>query len=154
VFDAQRLALLESFNILDTGPEIGFDDVVMLARQICDTPIALVSLVAANRQWFKAVSGLDVCETPIDQSVCAHALQRAQTINIPDLTKDERTRNNTLVTGAPHIRFYAGAPLVTASGLAIGTVCVIDTVPRPGGLRPEQLAALEALLQSLSPQLA
>ncbi|MES2195306.1 MAG: HWE histidine kinase domain-containing protein [Pseudomonadota bacterium] len=153
VFDAQRLALLKSFDILDTGPEIGFDDVVMLARQICDTPIALVSLVAANRQWFKAVSGLDVCETPIDQSVCAHSLQRAETLNIPDLTKDDRTRNNTLVTGEPFIRFYAGAPLVTSSGLAIGTVCVIDTVPRPGGLNPAQLAALEALARQVMSQL-
>ncbi len=153
VFDEQRLALLKSYDILDSGPEIGFEDVVMLARQICDTPIALVSLVAANRQWFKAVSGLDVCETPIEQSVCAHSLQRAEPLNIPDLTKDERTKNNTLVTHAPFIRFYAGAPLITASGFAIGTVCVIDTVARPGGLRPDQLASLEALARQVMSQL-
>ena len=149
VDDPQRLDILRGYDILDTPPEPGFDDVVILARQICKTPIALVSLVDRDRQWFKAESGLDACETPIGQSVCAHSLAQRQTLNIPDLTQDERTRHNTLVTEEPFIRFYAGAPLITASGHAIGTVCVIDTVARPGGLDPEQLAALEALARQV-----
>jgi PAS domain S-box-containing protein len=149
VHDPQRIQLLKSYDILDTPPEPGFDDVVILARQICKTPIALVSLVDRDRQWFKAASGLDSCETPISQSVCAHSLEQRATLNIPDLTKDERTRHNTLVTGEPFIRFYAGAPLITASGHAIGTVCVIDTVARPGGLNADQMAALEALARQV-----
>jgi PAS domain S-box-containing protein len=149
VFDPQRIQLLKSYEILDTPPEPGFDDVVILARQICKTPIALVSLVDRDRQWFKAASGLDSCETPITQSVCAHSLAQRETLNIPDLTKDERTKANTLVTGEPSIRFYAGAPLLTVSGHAIGTVCVIDTVARPGGLDAGQIAALEALARQV-----
>ncbi len=149
VYDPQRIQLLKSYDILDTSPEPGFDDVVILARQICRTPIALVSLVDRDRQWFKAASGLDSCETPISQSVCAHSLAQRETLNIPDLTMDERTRHNTLVTGEPFIRFYAGAPLITASGQAIGTVCVIDTVARPGGLNADQIAALEALARQV-----
>ena len=149
VLDPQRLEILKGYNVLDTGPEPGFDDAVMLARRICRTPIALVSLVAADRQWFKAESGLGICETPINQSVCAHALGAPETLNIPDLTLDPRTRDNTLVTGPPSIRFYAGAPLITASGEAIGTICVIDTVPRPGGLTAAQIASLEALARQV-----
>lgn len=149
VFDPRRLEILSSYGILDTAPEVGFDDVVMLARQICGTPIALVSLVESNRQWFKAAVGLGACETPIDQSVCAHALAGPETLNIPDLTADARTRDNALVTGEPFIRFYAGAPLIVEPGVAIGTVCVIDTVARPGGLNAEQIAALEALARQV-----
>ena len=153
VSEQQRLAVLDSFNILDTAPEVGFDDIVMLARQICDTPIALVSLVASDRQWFKAVSGLDACETPLNQSVCRHALNQATTMIIPDLTLDERTKANTLVTAGPLIRFYAGALLTTTSGVAIGTLCVIDTEPRPAGLTESQVAALEALARQVMAQL-
>ncbi|MBX9649574.1 MAG: GAF domain-containing protein [Xanthobacteraceae bacterium] len=149
VRDPQRIQHLKNYDILDTPPEPGFDDVVILARQLCRTPIALVSLVDRDRQWFKAASGLDSCETPISQSVCAHSLAQQETLNIPDLTKDERTRRNTLVTGEPFIRFYAGAPLITTEGHAIGTVCVIDTVARPGGLNVEQIAALEALARQV-----
>src|ERR1700709_942948 len=108
VNDPQRIQLLKSYDILDTPPEPGFDDVVILARQLCKTPIALVSLVDRDTQWFKAASGLDSCETPISQSVCAHSLAQRVTLNIPDLTRDERTRHNTLVTSEPFIRFYAG----------------------------------------------
>ena len=149
VDDPQRLQILKDYDILDTPPEPGFDDVVTLARQICKTPIALVSLVDRDRQWFKAVSGLDICETPINQSVCAHALAQRETLNIPDLTLDARTRDNSLVTGEPYIRFYAGAPLIAASGLVIGTICVIDTVPRSGGLDAGQIAAIEALARQV-----
>src|SRR4051794_907560 len=97
VADPQRLAILQSYGVLDSGPEPEFDDIVMLARQICGAPIALVSFVDADRQWFKAVDGLDVCETPIEQSICAHALAVPETLNIPDLTLDPRTRDN------PHV---------------------------------------------------
>lgn len=145
VSESERLAVLDSYDVLDSAPESGFDDVVMLARQICETPIALVSLVASDRQWFKAVSGLSVCETPLDQSVCAHALRQTETLIIPDLTKDERTRDNPLVTGDPFIRFYAGALLTSRSGIPIGAVCVIDTEPRPEGLTADQQFAIEAL---------
>ncbi|UGV29148.1 GAF domain-containing protein [Rhodopseudomonas boonkerdii] len=139
--------------MLDTGPEPEFDDIVMLARQICDAPVALISLVDAERQWFKAVSGLEICETSIEQSVCAHALAMPETLNIPDLTRDPRTKDNPHVTGEPYLRFYAGAPLIAAEGVAIGTVCVIDTVPRPGGLLSDQLIALEALARQVMTQL-
>jgi PAS domain S-box-containing protein len=153
VSDPVRLEILDFYRILDTEAEVGFDDVVMLARKLCDTPIALVSLVADKRQWFKAVSGLDVCETPIEQSVCAHALEQGSTLNIPDLTRDDRTRENTLVTGDPRIRFYAGAILKTPKGVLLGTVCVIDTVPRPDGLTPDQTQSLEALARQVMIQL-
>jgi PAS domain S-box-containing protein len=149
VRDPQRLQVLEQYDVLDTPPEPGFDDVVALARQICKTPIALVSLVEHDRQWFKAVAGLAICETPINQSVCAHALAQHETLNIPDLTQDARTRENALVTGEPFIRFYAGAPLITSSGLVIGTICVIDTAPRPGGLDAGQIMGIEALARQV-----
>ncbi len=152
VTDPQRLMVLHSYDMLDTGPEPEFDDIVMLARQICGAPVALISLVDADRQWFKAVSGLDICETSIEQSVCAHALAVPETLNIPDLTLDPRTKDNPHVVGEPHLRFYAGAPLIAAEGVAIGTVCVVDTVPRSGGLRPDQLIALEALARQVMTQ--
>ena len=141
----KRLEALEAFDILDTAPEPEFDDIVFVASSVCHTPVALISLVEIDRQWFKAAVGLENCETPIDQSVCAHALSSPQPLIIPDLTKDERTRDNVLVTAPPGIRFYAGAPLVTADGTIIGTLCVIDTVPRPEGLAPDQLKILQAL---------
>lgn len=153
ITESQRLEALDGYDILDTSPEVGFDDAVLLARQICNTPIALVSLVASKRQWFKAAAGLDLRETPIEQSVCAHALRQADTLIIPDLSLDPRTRTNTLVTGAPFIRFYAGALLKTRSGIAIGTLCVIDTVPRPGGLTEQQTFSLEALARQVMTQL-
>ncbi|WP_211911812.1 sensor histidine kinase [Tardiphaga alba] len=152
VNDPQRLSVLQSYAMLDTGPEPEFDDIVMLARQICGAPMALISLVDAERQWFKAASGLDICESGIETSVCAHALAVPETLNIADLTQDARTKDNPHVTGEPHLRFYAGAPLIAAEGVAIGTVCVVDTEPRPGGLRPEQLDALEALARQVMTQ--
>lgn len=140
-----RLEALASYDILDTPPEPEFDDVVQIARLVCDTPTALVSLVGSERQWFKARVGFGACETPLSQSVCVHALVEPDLLVIPDLTADPRTCANTLVTGAPHIRFYAGAPLRTPEGVPIGSLCVIDGVPRPGGLTPAQADALRAL---------
>lgn len=153
VFDARRLEVLNSYDILDTGPEPGFEDIVTLARELCHAPIALISFVAADRQWFKASAGLGACETPIEQSVCAHALQECGILMIDDLTRDDRTKDNPLVTGDPFIRFYAGAPLRTPSGVAIGTLCVIDTIARPGGLTPDQKESLEALARQVMVQL-
>ncbi|MGV8935968.1 MAG: sensor histidine kinase [Allorhizobium sp.] len=152
-FDADRLATLAGFNILDTPPERGFDDIVVLASQICQTPVALVSFVAENRQWFKARIGFEPCETDLDSSVCAHALVEPDLLVIPDLTQDSRTRDNPLVTGAPHIRFYAGAPLRTESGAVIGSLCVIDAAPRPHGLTDVQESGLRNLAGQVMNQL-
>ena len=151
--ETARLAKLDSYGILDTPAEKGFDDIVLLASQLCDTPVALVSLVASDRQWFKAKIGLDACETPLSQSVCAHTLLQPGLSIIPDLTADPRTSNNTFVTGAPYLRFYAGARLEAPTGEALGTLCVIDTKPRPEGLTEKQRIALEALARQVVMQL-
>lgn len=152
-FDMERLAALEQFQILDTPPEKGFDDIVELATGICATPVALVSLVAGDRQWFKARIGFDSCQTDLSRSVCAHALVEPDILEIEDLTLDARSRDNALVAGAPNIRFYAGAPMRTAGGHVIGSLCVIDTKPRPGGLEPAQRNALRALARQVITQL-
>ena len=148
-----RLAALERYGILDTPPEEGFDDIVHLASQICDTPVALVSLVTLDRQWFKARVGFDPCQTPIEQSICAHALHRPGLLVIPDLALDPRTRDNALVTGVPHIRFYAGVRLQTPEGVGLGTLCVIDREPRGEGLTPRQAESLERLARQVMSQL-
>ena len=140
----RRLALAD-YAILDTPPDPAFDDLTRLAATLCATPIALVSLVDRDRQWFKSHTGLGVRETPIVQSVCAHALAESSPLIIPDLERDPRTRDNPLVTGPENLRFYAGTQLRNAAGTPIGTLCVIDTVARPGGLDPLQRQALELL---------
>lgn len=145
VGDAARLAALASYGILDTAPEPDYDDIVRLASQLCATPVALVSLVDGDRQWFKARLGFEPCETDLSRSVCAHALDGDGFLVIPDLQADPRTAANPLVTGPPDLRFYAGAPLRTADGLVLGSLCVIDVVPRPAGLTEEQGHALRAL---------
>ena len=141
--EAERLAALRSYDVLDTGAEAAYDDLVALASHICGTPIALVSLVAADRQWFKARQGLDVAETSRDLAFCAYAVLGSDLMIVPDATQDPRFSSNPLVTGAPDIRFYAGAPLATEDGYTLGTLCVIDRVPRT--LTPEQQRALIAL---------
>ena len=140
-----RLQALAAFNILDTPPEPEFDDIARLAQRLCGTKVALVSLVAADRQWFKANIGFPARETDLDRSVCKHALSADGLLVIPDLAVDPRTRANPLVTGAPRIRFYAGAVLRTPEGVAVGSLCVIDDAPRPGGLTGEQQSDLLAL---------
>ena len=147
--DPERLAELNAFDILDTAPEEGFDDAVQIARLICQTPVALVSLVAAKRQWFKARIGFPASETDLDRSVCAYALTEPDLLIIPDLSADPRTRNNPLVIGEPRIRFYAGAPLRTATGRVIGSLCVIDHQPRPNGLDEAQKDALRRLARQV-----
>ena len=126
----ERLASLESLNILDTLPEAAFDEITMLASQICETPIALVSLVDEKRQWFKSRRGLDATETSRDFAFCAHAILEDKTFIIPDSSKDERFHDNPLAMGGPHVVFYAGAPLLSPDGYPIGTICVIDRKPK------------------------
>lgn len=145
VFDEKRLAALAGYDILDTAPEQGHDDIVRLASQLCDTPVALVSLVDGDRQWFKARLGFEPCETDLSRSVCAHALVVDDLLVIPDLTADPRTAANPLVTAAPHLRFYAGAPLRTSDGQVLGSLCVIDGVTRPQGLTQPQRDGLRSL---------
>lgn len=148
--DDIRLTALRSFHILDTPTEQAFDDIVEAASAFCMAPIALVSLVDADRQWFKACLGLNVRQTPVDQAVCAIAIRQSDPLVIPDLALDPRTSGNPLVTQGPRIRFYAGAPLITSDGHALGTLCVIDTVPRPAGLSAGQVRGLGALARQVT----
>lgn len=141
--EAERLAALRRYRILDTEPERAFDDLVELAAQLCGVPIALITLVDADRQWFKARLGITVDETARSISFCSHAIAHRGLFVVPDTTKDERFRDNPFVVSEPRVRFYAGAPLVTPDGHAVGTICVADRVPR--GLTDEQRHGLEVL---------
>lgn len=146
-----RLAALRRYRILDTEPERAFDDLTMLASHICGTPMALITLIDEDRQWFKSEVGIGVRETERSVAFCTHAIQHPGIMEVPDAREDPRFRDNPLVTGAPHIRFYAGAPLVTPDGHALGTLCVVDTEPRR--LTPEQNRMLDALRRQAQAQL-
>lgn len=139
-----RRRALDTYHILDTMPEDAYDDIVRLASMLCDTPIALVSLVDRDRQWLKARVGFELSETPRDIAFCDHAIRAPDAIlEVPDATRDPRFADNPLVTAEGGVRFYAGVPLVTPSGAAVGTVCVIDNTPRD--LEPRQREALGSL---------
>ena len=128
--ESTRLAALYQLLILDTLPEERFDKIAAFAAQEFEVPIAVITLVDAERQWFKAKVGTEVCETGRDVSFCAHAILHDDIMVVPDAAADARFVDNPLVTGEPHIRFYAGAPLTLASGLRLGTLCLIDRAPR------------------------
>ena len=141
--EVSRLAALKKFEILDTISEKEFDDITFLASQICGTPIALVSFIDENRQWFKSKIGLSEAETSREVSFCAHAINNNELFEVQNALKDERFADNPLVTGELNVRFYAGMPLTTSDGLNLGTLCVLDHVPRK--LDENQLQAMESL---------
>jgi GAF domain-containing protein len=143
--EAARVAALDRYAILDTDPEESFDDLVILASHVCKTPMAMLSLLDDHRQWFKSKVGVDACETPLDMSICAHAIKQEDLFIVPDTLKDARFRENPLVLGEPRIRFYAGAPLINEDGYALGTLCVVDREPRE--LDADQKLALKSLRQ-------
>ena len=149
--ERKRLKVLWQYEVLDTVPEAIFDDLTELAAGICEAPIALISLVDEKRQWFKSKFGTTLNETSRDVSFCAHAIQQPDLFIVPDTTQDARFAQNPLVTSDPKIRFYAGAPLITPDGYALGTLCVIDKVPRE--LRAEQKQAMRILARHIVSQL-
>lgn len=142
--EAERLKSLESYSILDTLPEMDFDNLTLIAAEICGTPISLVTFIDQDRQWFKSRFGLNVYETPRDYAFCAHAINKPNDIFIvQDSREDERFFDNPIVTGEPNVIFYAGVPLISKNGFPLGTLCVIDQVPRE--LTPKQIRSLKAL---------
>lgn len=151
LLEDERLAALHRYRVLDTAPEPAFDELVFLAGVVCATPVALITFVDADRQWFKARLGLNATETPRAIAFCTHAILAHELMIITDTHQDARFRDNPLVSGPPHIRFYAGAPLRNHEELALGTLCVIDRVPRV--LSREQRRALEALSRIVVAQL-
>src|SRR6267154_3009252 len=149
--EKQRLKVLWQYSVLDTLPEEIFDDLTELAARICEAPVAMITLVDEDRQWFKAKVGVSINETSRDISFCAHAITQPGLFIVPDATRDERFAKNPLVKSDPKVRFYAGAPLVSPDGYALGTLCVIDKVPRE--LRPGQEQSLRILARHVMSQL-
>ena len=150
--EQQRLAALMELNILDSGVDERFDRITRLAQKTFKVPIALVSLVDTNRQWFKSRCGLDAQETPRDISFCGHTILGEETFVIENALEDERFADNPLVTGPPDIRFYAGCPLRTAGGFKLGTLCIIDDKPR--GFTEDDIDLLEGFAEMVECELA
>lgn len=142
-YEEQRLTALAGYEILDTPEDAAFDEIAEVASLICEAPIAVINFVDRDRQWFKSVKGLGVRETPLDISICAHAILQPGLFVVPDTTLDARFINNPLVTGEPYLRFYAGALLESHDGYPLGTLCVLDYHPRE--LTERQRFALQAL---------
>lgn len=149
--EPERLAALRRYRILDTPPEAKFDRLVRLAATLCDAPVALISFVDEDRQWFKSEVGLGARQTPLSTSVCAYAIAQDDPLIVPDLLTDARFSTNPLVTSAPHLRFYAGAPLKTPDGHRLGTLCVLDH--RPRNLEPHQCQVLQTLADQVVTEL-
>ena len=145
--EAERLAALREYHILDTGNEQAYDDITALAAYVCDAPIAMISLVDESRQWFKSRVGLSRRETPRDIAFCAHAILQSEPLIVRDALKDARFADSALVTRSPHIRFYAGFPLSSPEGFALGTLCAIDRKPRQ--ITPRQKTAMTALARQV-----
>jgi len=145
-----RVQALRRYKILDTDPEKAFDDLTILASSICNTPVALISVIDSDRQWFKSKVGVDISETPLEVSFCAVAIKQPDLFVVPDATKDPRFSSNPFVVSEPKIRFYAGAPYTSSDGHPLGTLCVVDTVPRQ--LTPNQEKALLALSRQVQAQ--
>ena len=141
--EADRLHALQEYRILGTQPEQSYNDLTLIAAEVCDTPIALMSLVDENKQWFKAKVGVDVLETPRDWSFCAHAIHTFEPLIVEDALNDQRFHDNPLVCGEPNIRFYGGFPLQNNQDHRIGTLCVIDRTPK--SLNKSQIKIMEAL---------
>ena len=143
--EERRLAVLSSYRILDSASERSFDEITRLAASVCDTPISLLTFIDRNRQWIKSNCGLLMSETSREVAFCSHAIMHPGIFEVEDALQDDRFASNPLVTADPHIRFYAGMPLVTQSGEALGTLCVIDRKARQ--LTPEQRIKLKTLAQ-------
>ena len=146
-----RVSALRKLGILDTAPEAAFDDIVTLASHICGTPVSMVSLIDTERQWFKSRVGVTDSETPRDISFCGHGILGTDLMVVADAHYDERFFDSPLVTGPPHVRFYAGAPLITRDGLALGMLCVVDREPRI--LEPWQVDSLRVLARQVMAQI-
>ena len=146
-----RVDALRRYGILDTPREEAYDDLASLAAQVCGTPVAMIGFLDTDRVWFKSAVGFDVTEMPRDKTFCAHAVVAREVLVIPDAAQDPRFSSNPLVTSSPGVRFYAGVPLFSREGYALGTLCVIDRVGR--SLLPPQLSALEALARQVTAQL-
>jgi GAF domain-containing protein len=145
--EAARLEALRQYQILDTAPEQAFDDITRLAAFICGTPTAIMALIDRERQWFKSRVGEPNSETPREQAFCAHTILQPDLLEVEDAQKDSRFADNPLVTGGPHIRFYAGQPLITSGGHSLGSLCVIGQHPRK--LSNEQKTCMESLARTV-----